>query len=105
VSSPRHHYTCSYRQAGKLVQQLMYTAVKHGQVGPEEHVICALSGGVDSTVAATLVHKVCSSISVAAFTQLGQHTQKRCKMFSAWHPALWWNSAEPTFECMFTWAQ
>ena len=28
------------------------------QVGPEEHVICALSGGVDSTVAATLVHQV-----------------------------------------------
>lgn len=27
------------------------------QVGPEDHVICALSGGVDSTVAATLVHK------------------------------------------------
>ena len=26
-------------------------------VGPEGHVICALSGGVDSTVAATLVHK------------------------------------------------
>ncbi|KAI4326950.1 hypothetical protein L6164_019460 [Bauhinia variegata] len=26
-------------------------------VGPEEHVICALSGGVDSTVAATIVHK------------------------------------------------
>ena len=28
------------------------------QVGPDEHVICALSGGVDSTVAATLVHQV-----------------------------------------------
>ena len=28
------------------------------QVGPTEHVICALSGGVDSTVAATLVHQV-----------------------------------------------
>lgn len=28
------------------------------QVGPEDHVICALSGGVDSTVAATLVHRV-----------------------------------------------
>jgi GMP synthase (glutamine-hydrolysing) len=28
------------------------------QVGPDEHVICALSGGVDSTVAATLVHRV-----------------------------------------------
>jgi len=26
-------------------------------VGPDEDVICALSGGVDSTVAATLVHK------------------------------------------------
>eukprot|EP01018_Ginkgo_biloba_P036858 Gb_09814 [translate_table: standard] len=28
-----------------------------GMVGSEDHVICALSGGVDSTVAATLVHK------------------------------------------------
>lgn len=28
------------------------------QVGPTEHAICALSGGVDSTVAATLVHRV-----------------------------------------------
>ncbi|CAL9072387.1 unnamed protein product, partial [Musa textilis] len=28
-----------------------------GVVGPDEHVICALSGGVDSTVVATLVHK------------------------------------------------
>ena len=26
-------------------------------VGPDDHVICALSGGVDSAVAATLVHK------------------------------------------------
>jgi GMP synthase (glutamine-hydrolysing) len=27
------------------------------QIGPNEHAICALSGGVDSAVAATLVHK------------------------------------------------
>jgi PP-loop superfamily ATP-utilizing enzyme len=27
-------------------------------VGPTDHAICALSGGVDSTVAATLVHRV-----------------------------------------------
>lgn len=36
------------------------------QVGPEEHVICALSGGVDSTVAATLVHKVGSTMTITA---------------------------------------
>lgn len=30
-------------------------------VGPEDHAICALSGGVDSTVAATLIHKVLGS--------------------------------------------
>ncbi|KAJ4773686.1 GMP synthase [glutamine-hydrolyzing] [Rhynchospora pubera] len=29
----------------------------HSMVGPNDNVICALSGGVDSTVAATLVHK------------------------------------------------
>ncbi|XP_058732021.1 uncharacterized protein LOC131603640 [Vicia villosa] len=31
--------------------------VINNTVGPDEHVICALSGGVDSTVAATIVHK------------------------------------------------
>lgn len=31
--------------------------VINSTVAPEDHVICALSGGVDSTVAATLVHK------------------------------------------------
>lgn len=31
--------------------------VINDMVRPDEHVICALSGGVDSTVAATLVHK------------------------------------------------
>ncbi|XWS61766.1 hypothetical protein CRYUN_Cryun07bG0153700 [Craigia yunnanensis] len=31
--------------------------VTNNTVGPDDHVICALSGGVHSTVAATLVHK------------------------------------------------
>lgn len=34
------------------------------KVGPDAHVICALSGGVDSTVAATLVHSVRSPSSL-----------------------------------------
>lgn len=34
------------------------------KVGPDAHVICALSGGVDSTVAATLVHSVRSLVSL-----------------------------------------
>lgn len=41
-----------------VYKSLATTLTWHCQVGPEEHVICALSGGVDSTVAATLVHKV-----------------------------------------------
>ena len=45
---------CDSRTEG--VWLLMWWGVP--QVGPEEHVVCALSGGVDSTVAATLVHKV-----------------------------------------------
>lgn len=36
------------------------------QVGPTDHVICALSGGVDSTVAATLVHKVGAPLPVSS---------------------------------------
>lgn len=41
------------------MQDVMEEEVKviKGMVGLEDHVICALSGGVDSTVAATLVHK------------------------------------------------
>ena len=38
-----------------IIEQALFLL---SQVGPEDHVICALSGGVDSTVAATLVHKV-----------------------------------------------
>ncbi len=33
------------------------TALIHEKVGPNDHVICALSGGVDSAVAAAMVHK------------------------------------------------
>lgn len=40
------------------------------KVGPDAHVICALSGGVDSTVAATLVHSVRPSSEVATNTDV-----------------------------------
>lgn len=45
--------------AGWKMEDVMQEEIKviKAAVGPEDHVICALSGGVDSTVAATLVHK------------------------------------------------
>lgn len=45
--------------AGWTMEDVLDEEIKviNDMVGPEEHVICALSGGVDSTVAATLVHK------------------------------------------------
>ncbi|KAJ9555280.1 hypothetical protein OSB04_009894 [Centaurea solstitialis] len=44
---------------GWKMEDVMEEEIKviKGMVGPDDHVICALSGGVDSTVAATLVHK------------------------------------------------
>ncbi|KAF7828269.1 GMP synthase [glutamine-hydrolyzing] [Senna tora] len=45
--------------AGWKMENVMDEEIKviKNTVGPDEHVICALSGGVDSTVAATIVHK------------------------------------------------
>ncbi|MBA0737261.1 hypothetical protein Gogos_010732 [Gossypium gossypioides] len=45
--------------AGWKMEDVMDEEIKviNNMVGPDDHVICALSGGVDSTVAATLVHK------------------------------------------------
>ncbi|KAI4315426.1 hypothetical protein L6164_028238 [Bauhinia variegata] len=45
--------------AGWKMENVLDEEIKviNNTVGPEEHVICALSGGVDSTVAATIVHK------------------------------------------------
>ncbi|CAM8884444.1 unnamed protein product [Rhodiola kirilowii] len=45
--------------AGWKMEDVMEQEIKviQGMVGPDDHVICALSGGVDSTVAATLVHR------------------------------------------------
>ena len=42
-----------------------------GQVGPEGHVICGLSGGVDSAVAATLVHKAIGDRLACVFVDHG----------------------------------
>lgn len=46
-------------EAGWKMKDVMEEEIKviRSMVGPQDHVICALSGGVDSTVAATLVHK------------------------------------------------
>ncbi|KAK7318226.1 hypothetical protein RJT34_02925 [Clitoria ternatea] len=46
-------------EAGWKMEDIMEEEIKviRDTVGSDEHVICALSGGVDSTVAATLVHK------------------------------------------------
>lgn len=45
--------------AGWKMEDVLDQEIKtiNDMVRPEDHVICALSGGVDSTVAATLVHK------------------------------------------------
>ena len=45
--------------AGWNMEDVLNEEIKliNGMVAPDDHVICALSGGVDSTVAATLVHK------------------------------------------------
>ena len=52
-------------------------------MGPEEHVICALSGGVDSTVAATLVHKVLGERLHCVFVDNGLLRYKVCIPFGA----------------------
>ncbi|XP_062074329.1 uncharacterized protein LOC133778423 [Humulus lupulus] len=46
-------------KAGWKMEHVLDEEIKviNETVAPDEHVICALSGGVDSTVAATLVHK------------------------------------------------
>ena len=67
------------------------------QVGPEEHVICALSGGVDSTVAATLVHKVLGDRLHCVFVDNGLLRYKvGFKTYLAWaRGGAYWAPAVP----------
>ena len=61
---PRRRSRCAPPCAGLESDWSMQSAIDteaeviRQRVGPDAHVICALSGGVDSTVAATLVHRV-----------------------------------------------
>ncbi|CAD7703323.1 unnamed protein product [Ostreobium quekettii] len=56
------------------------------QVGPDAHAICALSGGVDSAVAAVLVHKVLGKRLHCVFVDHGllryKERERVCEMFS-----------------------
>ena len=64
--------------------------VHHGtslQVGPRDHVICALSGGVDSTVAATLVHKVLGERLHCVFVDNGLLRYKARHAPGCFHPS------------------
>lgn len=57
----RHFLTGIAGLTGDWTMQSVIDAEKEAvarRVGPDAHVICALSGGVDSTVAATIVHQV-----------------------------------------------
>jgi len=52
------NYSCSLVRALAFILHVGSSCFGYDQVGPDDHAICALSGGVDSTVAATLVHQV-----------------------------------------------
>lgn len=54
------------------------------KVGPDAQVICALSGGVDSTVAATLVHSVRSYSALQADAVLTVCILPASSMFFFW---------------------
>ncbi len=68
------------------------------QVGPQDHVICALSGGVDSTVAATLVHKVLGERLHCVFVDNGLLRYKVCPCLAAFLPT----PEEPVFPLHIT---
>lgn len=65
------------------VQQCWLMTDDAVQVGSEDHVICALSGGVDSTVAATLVHKILGDRLHCVFVDNGLLRFKVCNPFAA----------------------
>ena len=54
---------------GNFIQETV--ARIRAQVGPEGHVICGLSGGVDTAVAATLVHRAIGDRLTCVFVDHG----------------------------------
>ena len=75
---------CNWDMGAALDEQLHNI---RSQVGDNEHAICALSGGVDSAVAATLVHKVMGDRLHCLFVDNGllrhQEQERVMEMFSS----------------------
>lgn len=62
-------------------------------MGPTDHVICALSGGVDSTVAATLVHKVGLPIGLDGAMLAVPHLWQTCVLLQQQLDLMQWHAA------------
>lgn len=76
-------YVCGI-SAGWKMQDVLDEELKviKSTVGPDDLVICGLSGGVDSTVAATLVHKAIGDRLHCLFVDNGL---LRCSFFFFFH--------------------
>ena len=76
------------------------------KVGPDAHVICALSGGVDSAVAATLVHKAIGDRLHCCFVDNGLLRYEEQERVMTMFKCVLYKSFSPTarFQHLIAWA-